>query len=45
MLLSYIILAFCIVGGGIATCFMKEARKLQAPCENTNVQTYPVRRR
>ncbi|WP_300428344.1 hypothetical protein [Thalassolituus sp.] len=45
MLLSYLILSFFIVGGGIATCCMKEARKLQAPCNSLNVQPYPTKRR
>ena len=45
MLLSYLILSFFIVAGGIATCSMKEARRLHVSCENLRAQHYPTRRR
>ncbi|MFT6423407.1 MAG: hypothetical protein ACJA2K_002158 [Thalassolituus sp.] len=45
MLLTYAVLAFFVISGGIITCCLKEARSIKVPCKSLQAPTYPTRNR
>lgn len=45
MILTYSVLAFFVIAGGVMTCSFKEARRIKVPCKDTQAPTYPTRDR